>query len=58
MAQKGGFLGFDKNLIHSYVHFWHEYESSIGILTFSNFLQKAPVLEKSGSWAMVQKPLD
>ena len=34
MAQKGGFLDFDKNLIHSYVHFLHEYESNIGILTF------------------------
>ena len=34
MAQKGGFLDFDKNLIHSYVHFLHEYESNIGIVTF------------------------
>ena len=52
MAQKLGLLGFDKNLIHSYVLFLLEYESANG------FLQKPHVWEKSCPWVMVQEPLD
>ena len=37
------------------MYFLREYESAIGN---SNLLQKLHVWQKSGSWVMVQEPLD
>ena len=50
-----GIWSFEKNLIHWHVLVLHQYEIANGFLTF---LQKLYVWEKSGSWVIVQKPLD